>query len=174
MRSRKARWNRDHRSEFIGRVPALPAVSTPKGRACQGARASLLPGRPEVAAGDSFVYAAHSLLNTAASSDTHLEVTTMSIFRRTALGAICLALAGTLGMAQAPSGPPKPGPEHQKLARFVGTWNGKAEMKPGPFGPGGPMTWTETCDWFEGGFSVVCKSDGKGPMGAIKGLGIIG
>lgn len=98
----------------------------------------------------------------------------MSIVRRTAMGVLCGALAGSLAMAQAPAGPPKPGPEHQKLARFVGTWNGKAEMKSGPYGPGGPMTWTEVCDWFEGGFSLVCRSDGKGPMGAIKSLGIVG
>ena len=97
----------------------------------------------------------------------------MRIVRRIASSLTCLALAGGLAAAQAPQGPPKPGPEHQKLARFVGTWNGKAEMKPSPFGPGGPMTWTESCDWFEGGFSVVCKSDGKGPTGPIKGLGIV-
>ena len=70
---------------------------------------------------------------------------------------------------------PEPTPEHKELAKWVGTWAGEGEMKPGPFGPGGPMTWTEECDWFGGTeFSVVCKSHGEGPMGPSKGLGIIG
>jgi len=87
---------------------------------------------------------------------------------------LALILLGGAGLVQAQQGPPKPGPEHQKLARFVGKWNGKGEMKPGPFGPGGPMTWTEECEWFSGNFSVVCKSEGNGPTGAMKGLGVMG
>lgn len=46
-------------------------------------------------------------------------------------------------------------------------------MKPGPMGPGGKFTWTETCEWFEGGFAVVCKSAGSSPMGPSTGIGII-
>ena len=47
-------------------------------------------------------------------------------------------------------------------------------MKPGPMGPGGKMSATDTCDWFEGRFAVVCHSDGKTPMGASKSIGILG
>ena len=36
------------------------------------------------------------------------------------------------------------------------------------------MTWTESCEWFPGGFALVCHSDMKGPMGDVKGLGILG
>jgi uncharacterized protein DUF1579 len=75
---------------------------------------------------------------------------------------------------QAPGEAPKPGPEHKKLEHFVGKWTGTGEMKPGPFGPGGKSTWTETCEWFDGGFSVVCKSEGASPMGPMKGLGVLG
>ena len=75
---------------------------------------------------------------------------------------------------QAPGEAPKPGPEHKRMEHFLGKWTGSAEMKPGPFGPGGKMTWTETCEWFEGGFAVVCKSEGSSPMGQMKGLGILG
>ena len=82
---------------------------------------------------------------------------------------VCLAAVH----AQAPPAP-KPGPEHKRLNFFVGTWNSTGEMKPGPFGPGGKMAWTDTCEWFEGGFSVICRSEGKGPMGPMKSLGIIG
>ncbi len=68
---------------------------------------------------------------------------------------------------------PKPGPEHKRLAYFVGTWKGEGEMKPGPMGPGGKITGTDTCEWFEGGFAVVCRSEGKTPMGPSKSLGIM-
>jgi hypothetical protein len=76
-------------------------------------------------------------------------------------------------LAQAPQ-PPKPGPEHQRLAHFVGTWTSEGEMKPGPMGPGGKMTSRDVCEWYEGRFAVVCRSEGKGPMGPTKGLGILG
>jgi hypothetical protein len=69
---------------------------------------------------------------------------------------------------------PKPTEEHALLGQWVGEWVGKGEVKPGPFGEGGPMTWTEACQWFGGTeFSVVCKSKGDGPWGPTKGLGII-
>ena len=84
------------------------------------------------------------------------------------------ALLSTTTPAQTADALPGPGPEHAQLGRFVGRWTGKGTLKPGPFGPGGSMSWTETCDWFPGRFSVVCHSDGKGPMGDLKGMGIIG
>lgn len=71
-------------------------------------------------------------------------------------------------------GPPQAGPEHQKLARFVGKWSGSGDMKPGPFGPGGKMTWTETCEWFPGNFHIVCNSSSSGPSGEVKGISILG
>lgn len=68
----------------------------------------------------------------------------------------------------------KPGPEHARLGYFVGKWNAEGEMKPGPMGPGGKMKSTDTCEWFEGKFSVICRYEGTGPMGPSKGLGILG
>ena len=88
--------------------------------------------------------------------------------------AVCLALSSGLALAQAPAEKPKPGPEHKKLAYFVGKWTAEAEMKPSPFMPGGRMTNHDTCEWFDGGFAVVCRSEGKGPMGPTKALGILG
>ena len=41
-------------------------------------------------------------------------------------------------------------------------------------GPGGKMKSTDTCEWFEGQYSVICRFDGNGPMGASKGMGILG
>ena len=91
------------------------------------------------------------------------------------LGMGLLCFAAGAASAQEAIEAPKPTPEHEALGMWVGTWAGTGEMKPGPFGPGGAMTWTEECSWFGGNkFHVVCKSDGKGPMGPVKGLGIMG
>jgi Protein of unknown function (DUF1579) len=89
---------------------------------------------------------------------------------------IVLCALGVQLAAQAPQAPPapKPGPEHQRLAYFVGQWTSEGEMKPGPMGPGGKISATDTCEWFEGRFAVICRSEGKGPMGPVKNLGILG
>jgi hypothetical protein len=68
---------------------------------------------------------------------------------------------------------PKPGPEHQRLGYFVGNWTTEGEMKPSEMGPGGKLTSTDKCAWFDGGFAVVCHSEGKGPMGPSKSIGIL-
>jgi len=82
-----------------------------------------------------------------------------------------LSAAGAgIGSAQAP----KPGPEHARLGYFVGKWTSEGEVKPGPMGPGGKMRSSDTCEWFEGGFSVVCRAEGTGPWGPGKNLGILG
>jgi hypothetical protein len=75
--------------------------------------------------------------------------------------------------AQAPAAP-KPGPEHKRLGFYVGKWSTEGEVKPGPMGPGGKMKSTDTCEWFEGNYSVVCRYEGTGPMGPSKGIGILG
>ena len=95
------------------------------------------------------------------------------LYRSVIALAVSLCVLGLAG-AQGTEGPPKPGPEHKALDSFIGKWTGKAEMKPSPFGPPGPSTWTETCEWFEGGFHVVCRSEGSGPTGPMKGISIIG
>jgi Protein of unknown function (DUF1579) len=95
--------------------------------------------------------------------------------RQFALLAVCVfvsvAAVQTAG-AQAPPAP-KPGPEHQKLAYFVGKWTTEGEIKPGPMGPGGKQTATDNCEWFDGKFAVVCHSDGKGPTGPTKSIGLL-
>jgi hypothetical protein len=83
------------------------------------------------------------------------------------------ACAG-LALAQTPLDPPKPSPEHKKLEYFAGVWTVEGEMKPGPGGPGGRMTGKETCQWFSGGFNLVCNSTGTGPNGKITGQSILG
>jgi hypothetical protein len=84
-----------------------------------------------------------------------------------------LAAAAFTVAAQAQPPMPKPGPEVKRLAYFVGKWKGEGEMKPSPMGPGGKMTAVDTCEWYDGGFAVICRSEGTSPMGPGKSLGIM-
>ncbi len=88
---------------------------------------------------------------------------------------ITLLLATSLGLAGEAMKAPEPTPGHDVLAAWIGKWSGSGELKESPFFPGGTMTWTEECQWFGGSkFNVVCKSKGSGPMGEVKGLGVVG
>jgi len=95
------------------------------------------------------------------------------MMKRTLIWLVLLALQGVVLLAQGADKIPKPTPEHKRLGYFVGKWTYEGEMKPSPFGPGGKVKTTDSCEWFSGGFSVVCHSDGTGPMGAMKGLGLL-
>lgn len=86
--------------------------------------------------------------------------------RALVLLAVCTILMALTSQAQAPQGPPKPGPELKRLAYFVGTWKTTGEMKPGPFGPGGKMTSTDKVEWMKGGFFTVTHSAGMSSMGS--------
>ena len=91
---------------------------------------------------------------------------------RTTLAAALVVLVA-VGGAVAQEGAPKPAPEHKRLAYFAGTWNFQGEAKASPMGPGGPITFKETCELMEGGFALVCRSEGKGPMGPTKSVSIM-
>jgi len=80
-------------------------------------------------------------------------------------------LAGAIALAQQA---PSPGPEVKKLEPFAGKWKGEAEMKPGPWGPGGKMTSESECTWFEGGFQLICRESGTSPMGKMKSEAVLG
>ena len=60
---------------------------------------------------------------------------------------------------------PEPGPEVQKLGYYLGTWKGEGATKGGPFGPAGKLSSTTTCEWFTGGFQLVCRGEETGPTG---------
>jgi Protein of unknown function (DUF1579) len=77
--------------------------------------------------------------------------------------------------AQAPQGPPKPGPEVKRMGYFIGTWKevGTAHMKDMQ-GPEGPMTTTTKYEWLPGGFFVIAHSDGTSSMGSDKEVAVMG
>ena len=85
---------------------------------------------------------------------------------------VVAALLG-LSIVVAQTTPPKPSPEHKRLERMVGQWNYQGEAKASPMGPGGKITGSETCEWFQGGFAVVCRSKGTGPKGPGTGLSVM-
>ena len=86
-----------------------------------------------------------------------------------ALTSALLILAVT-GQAKAPT----PGPEHQALAFWIGTWHIEAEGKPNPLFPEGEYRATMTGEWFQGGFHVVCHTDWTGALGAYSVLKSVG
>jgi hypothetical protein len=60
------------------------------------------------------------------------------------------------------------------LAYYPGTWRGEGEAQAGPFGPGGKLSSTTTCEWFAGGFHLVCRGEERGPTGKRTFLNIRG
>jgi hypothetical protein len=93
--------------------------------------------------------------------------------RKTLLVAALAAWVGATGMS-AQEGQPKPGPEHKRLEYFVGTWNFVGDFKGKPPGPVGPTAAKQVCEMFEGGFALICRSDGKTPQGPGKSISIFG
>jgi len=87
---------------------------------------------------------------------------------------IILAWFAVTTVALAQMEAPKPTPEHKKLDVFAGSWTLDGDMKPGPMGPGGNMTESEKCEWMEGNFFLVCRSDFKSSMGNGTGIGVMG
>ena len=89
--------------------------------------------------------------------------------KSTLIAAIGIALLTTVAAARQPAQVPKPGPEQKRIGYFAGNWRFEGEAKPSPLGPGGKIASTESCDWFAGGFHLVCRTKGTGPMGSSTG-----
>ena len=83
-----------------------------------------------------------------------------------------LVLAAAALSAQ--SAPAKPGPEHQKLSAFVGTWNSEGQAQDSPYGPAGKLSAVDTYEWLPGGFFLSHKWDVKQGNTQFQGLEIIG
>jgi len=62
----------------------------------------------------------------------------------------------------------KPGPEHARIGYFAGTWQSGGQLLASPMGPAGPTSGTDICEWFSGGFQLVCHGEATGPRGTAK------
>jgi hypothetical protein len=91
--------------------------------------------------------------------------------REVMLVALTAAVVADSVMAQAPS--LRPGPEHTRMGYFAGRWIVDGEYKSSASGTRGKYQGSETCDWFSGGFHLVCRSKGSGPVGSGTGLSIM-
>jgi hypothetical protein len=78
----------------------------------------------------------------------------LSVIVLLALVVPCVAF----GQATSPQ-PPKPGPEYQKLAAFVGSWTTEGEVTESPFGPAEKWSGKSTTEWYPGNFAVVTRTD---------------
>jgi hypothetical protein len=66
---------------------------------------------------------------------------------------------------------PVPGPGHQRLGAFVGTWATEGEITAGP---PGKVKATDTYEWLPGGFFLLHRWDAHMPDGRTQGVEIIG
>lgn len=89
------------------------------------------------------------------------------------LAALFIFFGTAISGAQEQAPPPKPGPEHEKLAFFIGRWVVEGDIKASAFGPAGKFTFTESCDWLSGKFALLCKSDGTMLGGEFHGTEIM-
>ena len=97
------------------------------------------------------------------------------MFKRARIAlAIGFVLAALLVLgAQAPPPLPQPSVEQKKLSVFVGTWKDDGEMKASAFAAGGKISISQTCEWFMGGYSVVCHAETTGSTGDRKSINIL-
>lgn len=93
--------------------------------------------------------------------------------RAVALTFVVVLISASVALAQAPQAP-KPGAAHKKLGYFTGKWTSTADMKESPFGPAGKMTFTDNVAWLPGGFFLVSRSKGTGPMGDMTAITVMG
>jgi len=83
-----------------------------------------------------------------------------------------VSLGTSLGV-WASQAPPKPGPEQNRLAVFVGTWTFEGELKAGPAGAAGKVTGTDH-NTLLGGFFLERRFEEDGPAGKVTGVMLMG
>jgi hypothetical protein len=94
---------------------------------------------------------------------------------RTFLAAAILTMTPAIPLAEAAATPPpRPGPEHQKLAPLVGEWTSEGECVATPMTPAEKWSTKLKNEWFKGGFAVVRHLTSKGSVtGETAGLEVI-
>lgn len=67
-----------------------------------------------------------------------------------------------------------PGPEHKKLAAFLGRWHTTGIVAPTAATPGAVIDSLDTYEWYPGGFFIVHNADSRVGDDTIKSIEIIG
>ncbi|MFN7980438.1 MAG: DUF1579 family protein [Vicinamibacterales bacterium] len=73
---------------------------------------------------------------------------------------IGLIVAGA-AVSSASAQPTRRAAEDSQLGFFLGKWNSDGQSRDSATGPFSKMTGTETCSWFSGGPSVICRETTK-------------
>jgi hypothetical protein len=104
-----------------------------------------------------------------------LRLSLAALATPTAAATLLVGLLFVLPIA-ASAQPPmsKPATELQKLAYLAGKWEGDSATKPGGPMPAGKVHTTQSCEWFPGGFFMVCRSKYTGGMGTIEDMSELG
>jgi len=79
-----------------------------------------------------------------------------------------VAAALIAGRADTQTPRPAPGPEHARLENLAGRWTIEGESG------GDRFTRSEVCEWFDGRFHLICRSEAAGASGVVTGQSIIG
>ncbi len=64
----------------------------------------------------------------------------------------------------------EPGAEEARIGYFAGRWTIEFDFK---MGAGAKFTVSETCEWFAGGFHLICRAEGEAPLGTFTQQAII-
>ena len=86
--------------------------------------------------------------------------------KRLLFAVLTVGILSAVAMAQ--PGMRKPGEEEKRISYFAGTWASQGETKASPMGPAGKTSGRETCEWFSGGYHLICRGEGTSPLGTIK------
>lgn len=93
---------------------------------------------------------------------------------RFALGVAILTVGIVTIAAQQPAPAAKPGPEHARLAVFLGKWNSEGQALASPWGTAGKIASVSTYEWLPGNFFLIQRWDGRQGTTEIKGIEIYG
>lgn len=67
----------------------------------------------------------------------------------------------------------KPGPEYRELGFYVGNWNATGESRTSPSEEFGKLSGNEKCQWFYGGFAVICQETTEDKNGTSQSIYIL-
>ena len=91
-----------------------------------------------------------------------------------ALGTLVATVIVSVALPGQSPAPPRPGPEHQKMAAFLGKWSFEGQAQASPYGPAGKATSLDIFAWLPGNFFLEHQWDSKQGGVQIIGREIVG